>query len=83
MSNTTTVQPAQEAIFPAPQIPQSNLDTLTRLSIAKRADESNDARWLAEVVREQHLEDGHDGTIRFCYSAACRAADQVLNDYVA
>lgn len=70
MSNTTSVG---ESLHP------ETLTNLGRLSSLRRADESNDARWLAQVVVNQHHEDGHRDGPAFCYSAACRAADEILN----
>lgn len=68
---TDTIQ--GEALSP------NTLTTLGRLSSVRRADERTDSGWLADVVLNQHYEDGHRDAPQFCYSAACQAADEVKN----
>lgn len=60
-------------------MPTNTQQTLSRLSAERGVDESSDARCLAEIVVNQHAEDGHQGAAAFCYSAACQAAHAVLN----
>lgn len=55
----------------------NTLPTLNRLAAYRRADERTDSGWLADVVLNQHYEDGHRDAPQFCYSAACQAAYEV------
>lgn len=55
----------------------NTLTNLSRLSSLRHADERTDSGWLADVVLNQHYEDGHVDAPQFCYSAACQAAYEV------
>jgi hypothetical protein len=60
-------------------LPTVTQQTLSRLSAQRGVDETSDAACLAEIVVNQHGEDGHAGAPAVCYSAACQAAYAVLH----